>query len=152
MATIDFSPLYRSAVGYDGLANILDSAFKSESAGFPHYDIVSNDENQYTITLAVPGYVRAELEVNLADGVLTISGERKNEEPGEYLHKGIPNNKFERRFSLADTIEVTGADLTDGLLTVQLHRHIPEALKPKAIEIGSGGRVLEHQTVKKKAV
>lgn len=141
MTTIDFSPLYRSTVGFDRLASLLDGAaqLNQNSSGYPPYNIEKLDENQYGITLAVAGFEESELEIGTERGVLTVKGKRATAEDGEqrqYLHQGIATRNFERQFQLADHVEVTGANLANGLLTIELVKEVPEALKPKIITIG----------------
>lgn len=146
MTTIDFSPLYRSTVGFDSLANMLDNAMQTNSAsGYPPYDIESVDEGKYKITLAVAGFSEDELDIQTENGVLTISGKRDDEKQGNYLHRGIAKRSFERKFQLADHVEVDNAELVNGLLQVSLLKEVPEALKPKKISIGAGTDVLPHQ-------
>lgn len=140
MTTIDFSPLYRSTVGFDRMASLLDSAaqLNQNSSGYPPYNIEKLAENQYSITLAVAGFEEAELDLTTERGVLTVSGQKGTAEVDrEYLHQGIATRNFERKFQLADHVEVTGADLANGLLTIELVKKVPEALKPKKIAIGS---------------
>jgi len=148
MATIDLTPLYRSSVGFDRLASLLDSSLRGETSaggGYPPYDIEVLDENRYAITIAVAGFERGELEINVERGVLSIRG-KKAGGSGErrFLYQGIANRAFERKFNLADHVEVTEARLTNGLLHISLVREIPEAMKPRSIEI-SDAPVLEHQ-------
>lgn len=146
MTTIDFSPLYRSTVGFDSLANMLDSAMQTNTtSGYPPYDIESVDEGKYKITVAVAGFSEDELDIQIENGVLTISGKRDDEKQGNYLHRGIAKRSFERKFQLADHVEVDNAELVNGLLQVSLLKEVPEALKPKKISIGSGSDVLEHK-------
>ncbi|MBT8141868.1 MAG: Hsp20 family protein [Gammaproteobacteria bacterium] len=148
MKTLDLSPLYRSSIGFDRLASLLDASLRSDqsSSGYPPYDIEVLDENQYAITLAVAGFERDELDLQLEKGVLSIRGKKHSEDAEErnFLHKGIAHRTFERKFNLADHVEVTGADLNNGLLTIQLFKRIPEAMKPRKIEIGSNPNVIEH--------
>jgi len=154
MTTIDFTPLYRSSVGFDRLASLLDTALRSEqsSAGYPPYDIEVHDENQYSITLAVAGFDQSELDIQVENGVLTVHGKKSNgKKSRQYLYQGIANRAFERKFNLADYVEVTGADLNNGLLTISLVKEIPEAMKPKTIAINLSDNVLEHQADENKA-
>lgn len=148
MNTIDFTPLYRSSIGFDRLASLLDNALRSDqsSSGYPPYNIEVLDEDRYAISLAVAGFGRDELEIKVESGVLTINGRKAEEsETHKYLYQGIATRAFERRFNLADHVEVTGAELTNGLLTVRLTRELPEAMKPRSIPIsGSQQRVIEH--------
>ena len=154
MTRIDLSPLYRSSIGFDRMGSLLDSALRSEktTGGYPPYDIEVRGDNQYAITLAVAGFEQSELDLQVEKGVLTVRG-KKDEDNSErnYLYQGIANRAFERKFNLADHVEVSGADLNNGLLTVQLVKEIPEAMKPKSIEINLSGNVLEHQPDKEKA-
>ncbi|MFV0278143.1 MAG: Hsp20 family protein [Parahaliea sp.] len=145
MNTIDFTPLYRNSVGFDRMANLLDAAFRSDAAGagYPPYNIESLDDARYAITLAVAGFGEDELDINVEGGVLAVSGRKKDEGERKYLHRGIANRAFERKFNLAEHVEVTGASLEHGLLTVALKKEIPEAMKPRRITIGN--TVLEHE-------
>ncbi|WP_116364759.1 Hsp20 family protein [Parahaliea mediterranea] len=145
MNTIDLTPLYRNSIGFDRMANLLDAAFRSDAAGsgYPPYNIESLDESRYAITLAVAGFTEGDLEINVEGGLLTVSGRKQEEGERKYLHRGIANRAFERKFNLAEHIEVTGAKLANGLLTIDLVKEIPEAMKPRRISIGSDA--LEHQ-------
>jgi len=154
MKTIDLSPLYRSSIGFDRLANLLDASYRTEqsSSSYPPYDIEVLDENRYSITLALAGFERSELDIQVEQGVLSISGKKeKGEHARNFLHQGIAHRAFERKFNLADHVEVTGADLNNGLLTVNLLKRIPEAMKPRTIEIGGSANVIEHTAEKNKA-
>jgi molecular chaperone IbpA len=151
MNTIDLSPLYRNSVGFDRLAQILDSALRTDSSisGYPPYNIEMLDENKYAITLAVAGFSEDELDIKVDHGVLSVRGEKANNEEHKYLHQGIANRAFERKFNLADYVEVVDASLSNGLLTINLVKEIPEAMKPKKIAINQKGQVLEHQSENK---
>ncbi|CZF81289.1 heat-shock protein [Grimontia sp. AD028] len=140
MKTIDLTPLYRNSVGFDRFANLLDNAFRAESAaaGYPPYNIESLEDSKYAITLAVAGFTQEELHINVERGVLTIRGEKEKVEGKNYLYQGIANRTFERKFNLADYVEVTGADLENGLLKINLLKVIPEAMKAKSIAINGG--------------
>ena len=147
MTTIDLSPLYRSSIGFDRMGSLLDSAMRSQKAsvGFPPYDIESTGDNRYAITLAVAGFDESELELQVENGVLLVRGKKADEsEEKSYLYRGIANRSFERKFNLADHIEVSGADLKNGLLTISLVKEIPEAMKPRSIAINNGA-TLEHK-------
>ncbi|MFD2230250.1 Hsp20 family protein [Alkalimarinus sediminis] len=148
MNSIDLTPLYRSSIGFDRLASLLDSSLKSDSSvpGYPPYNIEVLDDNRYGISLAVAGFAEGELDIKVEKGVLTIRGQKESEGERKYLHQGIANRAFERKFNLADYIEVTGADLKDGLLTISLVKEIPEAMKPKTIAINQKPSVIEHKT------
>lgn len=150
MNAIDFTPLYRSTIGFDRLASLLDSALTTEKTGpgYPPYNIEVNDENIYAITLAVAGFSQSELDINVEKSVLTVRGKKTSEDTRHYLHQGIANRAFERKFSLADYIEVTGADLCNGLLTICLVKEIPEAMKPRTISIKQDQNVVEHKAGK----
>lgn len=140
MRTFDFTPLYKSAIGFDRFASLLDDALRVESQpSYPPYDIELVEENRYRITMAVAGFSRDELDIEIEGETLTISGKRaKQEGGGTYLHRGIAARSFERRFQLTDHIKVSGAALENGLLHVDLTREIPEALKPRKIDIAGG--------------
>jgi len=149
MRTFDFSPLFRSAVGFDRMMNLLDAAQQSSVEGYPPYNIEKIGDDRYQITVAVAGFGPGDLDVEVRDGQLIISGKGENgEKTGEYLHRGIARRAFERRFQLADHVEVKAADLNDGLLVVDLHREVPEAMKPRKIEIRPAGKVIESGTAK----
>ncbi len=156
MNTIDLSPLYRSSVGFDRFAALLDSALRTDQAatGYPPYNIEQKDENRYSITLAVAGFERSELDLQVEKNVLTVRGKKANTaEDRKYLYQGIATRSFERKFNLAEHVEVNDAHLDNGLLTINLVREIPEAMKPRTIAIGSAsnGSVLEHQPANIKA-
>ena len=150
MRTFDFSPLYRSAVGFDRLMNVIDAAQKNSAAdGYPPYNIEKTSEDSYQITLAVAGFGAADLDVEVRDGQLVIVGKGDSEkQDNQFLHRGIALRAFERRFQLADHVEVKAADLVDGLLKVDLEREIPEAMKPRKIDIRTGGTIIEDQSAK----
>lgn len=138
MRHLDFSPLYRSTVGFDRLFSMLDSA-GSEAPSYPPYNIERTGENTYRITMAVAGFTDEELSVEAREHVLTIKGEKVEEESEqEILYRGIASRTFERRFQIAEHVRVEGASLENGLLHVDLIREIPEAMKPRKIEISSG--------------
>ena len=149
MNRIDLTPLYRSSVGFDRFGNLLDAAFQTEktSGGYPPYNIEVVEENQYAITIAVAGFKRDELDLQVENGVLTVRGKKGDTAEKNYLHQGIATRSFERKFNLADHIEVTNADLQDGLLLVTLVKEVPEAMKPRKIQIGSASAaVIDHKT------
>ncbi len=154
MTRIDLSPLYRSSIGFDRMGSLLDSALRSEktASGYPPYDIEVRGDNQYAITLAVAGFKQSELDIQVEKGVLTVRGKKDEDESARnYLYQGIANRAFERKFNLADHVEVSDADLNNGLLTVNLVKEVPDAMKPKSISINLSGNVLEHQSDKVKA-
>jgi molecular chaperone IbpA len=139
MRTVDFTPLYRSVVGFDRLATLLEAAAKSEGpTGYPPYNIETVGENAYRIEIAVAGFKPEELEIEVKENLLTVTGRKAaNDEGRQYLHRGLAERNFERRFQLADYVIVTDANLADGLLSVSLKRELPEALKPRKIAIGA---------------
>ena len=139
MRTIDFSPLYRSAVGFDRLASLLDAAAAQDSAsGYPPYNIERTDENAYRVEIAVAGFKRDELHIEVKENLLTVQGRKTaNDENRRFLHRGLAERNFERRFQLADHVLVESAELSDGLLTISLRRELPEQLKPRTIEINT---------------
>ena len=142
MRTIDFSPLYRSVVGFDRLAALLDAAAAQEgSTGYPPYNIERTDENAYRIEIAVAGFRPEELNIEVKENLLTVQGRKAaNDDQRQFLHRGLAERNFERRFQLADYVVVTDASLDNGLLSISLKRELPEALKPRRIEINSGGQ------------
>jgi molecular chaperone IbpA len=147
MRTYDFTPLYRSAVGFDRLAGLLESAARtSQENGWPPYNIQTTGENAYRIEIAVAGFKPDELTLEVKENLLTVTGRKTaNDDAGErtYLHRGLAERDFERRFQLADYVVVRTADLADGLLSIELVRELPEALKPRQIEINTGQRLIE---------
>ena len=154
MNSIDFSPLYRSSIGFDRFASLLDHALRSDqnNNGYPPYNIEVLDENRYAITLAVAGFSRDELSIEVEQGVLTVKGSKDSDskEQRQYLHRGIANRSFERKFNLAEFVEVTDASSDDGLLTISLVKEIPEKMKPKQIAINGGNNkaTIEHKANK----
>ena len=142
MRTFDFAPLYRSTVGFDRLFSMLDQFGNVDSApSYPPYNIERTGENAYRITVAVAGFAEPELFLEVKENTLTIRGEKqtkKEEDAGEVLYQGIAARAFERRFQLADYVQVKGASLENGLLHVELEREIPEAKKPRQIHINGG--------------
>ena len=139
MRTIDFSPLYRSVVGFDRLAALLDAAGAESATGYPPYNIERTAEDAYRIEIAVAGFKPEELNVEVKENLLTVQGRKAaNDEARRYLHRGLAERNFERRFQLADYVVVTDAKLNDGLLAISLKREVPEPLKARRIEIGTG--------------
>jgi molecular chaperone IbpA len=149
MRHTDFTPFYRSAIGFDRLFQMLDTAsgFDTEG-GYPPYNIEKTGDTAYRITLAVAGFAPDEIKIEVNDTTLTVSGE-KSAETGDktYLHRGIAARTFERRYQLADHVDVTGATFENGLLHVDLVRNVPERLKPRqiAISVDAGAKQLEAQ-------
>jgi molecular chaperone IbpA len=155
MRTFDFAPLYRSTVGFDRLFSMLDQVNGVESApSYPPYNIERTGDNSYRITVAVAGFGESDLSIETKENTLTIRGEKqvKQEANGEVLYQGIAARTFERRFQLADHVEVRGANLEHGLLHVDLVREVPEAMKPRRIAIGNGNapKVVEATPVETK--
>lgn len=154
MTTIDLTSLYRNSVGFDRLASLLEGAFRAEQVvpGYPPYNIEVMDENRYAITLAVAGFADGEIDIQVERGVLNIKGKKTDDhQKRNYLHHGIAARAFERKFNLADHVEVMSAKLQNGLLSVDLKRVIPEAMKPKRIEINTGTTQVERQAESIKA-
>ena len=141
MRHVDFSPLYRSTVGFDRLFSMLDTLAQPESAQtYPPYNIERTGEDAYRITMAVAGFGENEISIEAHRNVLTVKGEKSEEtanDGAELLYRGIASRAFERRFQLADHVEVNGATLKNGLLHVDLKRNVPEEMKPRKIAIGS---------------
>lgn len=141
MRTIDFSPLYRSVVGFDRLASLLETAAADAATGYPPYNIERTDENAYRIDIAVAGFRPEELNVEVKENLLTVTGSKSGaDEARQYLHRGLAERNFERRFQLADYVIVSDANLSDGLLSISLKRELPEALKPRTVQITSGAQ------------
>lgn len=158
MNTIDLTPLYRSTIGFDRFGSLLNAALgaeKSASTGYPPYNIEVAGEDKYAITLAVAGFEEDDVEIQVENGMLTIRGKQSSDtSEREYLHQGIANRSFERKFTLADHVQVTSAEMRNGLLTLNLVKEVPEAMKPRTIAIGSNGAsdsVLEHKAGQKAA-
>ena len=155
MTTIDLTPLYRSTIGFDRFGSLLNAALgaeKSASAGYPPYNIEVVGEDRYDITVAVAGFEDDELDIQVENSVLTISGKQKSpDNERNYLHEGIARRSFERKFTLADHVEITAAELRNGLLKLNLVRNVPEAMKPRKIAINGPDNVLEHKASEKAA-
>ncbi|MGD9618155.1 MAG: Hsp20 family protein [Alphaproteobacteria bacterium] len=152
MDRFDFSPLFRSSIGFDRLARMVDAATRVDSAAlsYPPYNIEKTGDDAYRLTMAVAGFGRDELDLTVHENTLIVTGKaRKEEENGRYLHRGIARRAFERRFSLADHIKATGASLDNGLLHVDLVREVPEAMKPRQIAI-TGGEPTRPQVTEQK--
>jgi len=141
MRTVDFSPLHRSFIGFDHLASLIDAANRNEKqSGFPPYNIELIEENKYRITMAVAGFTESELAIESENNTLKITGTKANKSKIErnFIHQGIAERNFERKFQLGDHVKVIGADIENGLLHIDLEREVPEAMKPRQIKIGSG--------------
>ena len=152
MRTFDLSPLFRSTVGFDHLANMLDAATRldDQAVSYPPYNIEKLGEDNYRISMAVAGFSEGDLELTTHDHTLVIAGRaHKDDEGAEFLHRGIAGRSFERRFELADYIRVAGASLVNGLLHVELVREVPEAMKPRRIQVSTKavpeGKVIENK-------
>ncbi len=143
----DLTPLYRSTVGFDRLARMLDEASAVEATTYPPYNIERLSEDEYRITMAVAGFGPADVNIEVKGTALTVSGKKsdKPETKVEYLHQGIAARVFERRFQIADHVQVQGASLENGLLHISLKREVPEALKPRTIPVNGvvQGNVIE---------
>jgi molecular chaperone IbpA len=141
MDRFDFSPLFRSTIGFDRLTRLVDAATRVDNASlsYPPYNIERTGEDAYRLTMAVAGFSQDELEITTQENTLLVTGKaKKDEDEGRYLHRGIARRAFERRFSLADHIKVVGASLVNGMLHVELIHEVPEAAKPRKVQIGIG--------------
>ena len=135
----DFTPFRRSTVGFDRLFDLLENGASWQGAeNYPPFDLEQTDEDSYRITLAVAGFREDEIDITAQQNLLIVSGRKRDEDDRRYIHRGIAARAFERRFALADFIQVRGAELKDGMLSIQLAREIPEEMKPRRIEIGGG--------------
>lgn len=148
MRTVDFTPLYRTIVGFDRLADMIDTAAKQESGvAYPPYNIEQVGEHEYIIELAVAGFSETDIDLEIQENVLSVAGKRaagETQDNRNFLHRGIAERSFERRFHLADHIQVREARLENGLLTIRLEREVPEAMKPRRIAINgkTGAKLL----------
>ncbi|CAM2963023.1 Hsp20 family protein [Vibrio rarus] len=143
MRTVDFTPLYRNAIGFDRLLNMMESSStKNASAGYPPYNIEQQDENNYRITMAVAGFADEQLDITQKENMLIVRGERNAEEGKQYIYQGIAERDFERKFQLADYVKVVGATMENGLLHIDLQREIPEAMQPRKIAI-NGSKLID---------
>ena len=153
MRSFDFTPYRRSTVGFDRLFDFLENAGAAQADNYPPYDIEKLSDDRYRITLAVAGFSSADIDITARQNMLVVVGrkaENRNKD-GNYLHMGIATRAFERRFELADFVRVEAADMKDGLLSVELVREIPDAMKPRKIEIGTGrSHAIEAETAPKK--
>lgn len=143
-SAFDFAPFRRSTVGFDRLFDMLENSGASQGQeNYPPFDLIRSGENEYCIELAVAGFKPDEIEITAQQNVLIVSGRKSEDsssERADYIYRGIATRSFERRFALADHIQVRGADMKDGLLSIELVREIPEAMKPRKIDIGSSSR------------
>jgi len=150
-SAFDFAPFRRSTVGFDRLFDMLENSSVGQAQeNYPPFDLIKTGENDYCIQLAVAGFKPEEIDITAQQNVLIVSG-RKSDESGEkdgdFIYRGIANRSFERRFALADHIQVRGADLKDGMLAIDLVREIPEAMKPRKISVGGGARQSERSAI-----
>ena len=149
MRTYDLSPLFRSSIGFDRLGRLIEASQATEAVAYPPYNIEKLGDNAYRLTMAVAGFGEGDIELVVQNNALTVKGKAQPEpETAQFLHRGIAGRAFERHFQLADHVEVEGARLENGLLHVELVRHIPEQLKPRKIEIASGkpaSTTIEHK-------
>jgi molecular chaperone IbpA len=156
MRNVDFTPLYRSTVGFDHFADMLDRVFTNEvsQTGYPPFNIEKTDEDAYRISVAVAGFAEEDFNIEVRDHQLLVSvrkAPQEDEQAKSYLHRGIAQRGFEKRFQLADHVRVTNASYENGLLHIDLVREVPEALRPRRIEI-SGTKTIEAKPVTKKSV
>lgn len=155
MRTFDFAPLYRSTVGFDQIANMMDRVLSNDGAtpSYPPYNIEKLDDDAYRISIAVAGFSDSDLSVEVREKALIVSARKADEDESKtYLHRGIATRAFERRFHLADHVQVTGAAHANGMLHIELERQVPEALKPRQIEISSDVKAIEKDVVDAKSV
>lgn len=155
MRNFDFAPLYRSTVGFDQIANLMDRVLTAETAqpSYPPYNIEKLDDDAYRISIAVAGFSEADLSVEVREKSLIVSARKADEDEAKsYLHRGIATRAFERRFHLADHVIVTGAAHSDGMLHIELERQVPDALKPRQIQIASTTPSIAKDVVDAKSV
>ena len=152
MATLDFTPLFRTTVGFDRVPMLLSHAMQRDESGYPPYNIEKCGEEHYRIVLALAGFTKDDIEIVCEPNLLTVRGQLQPKNGHDYLHHGIATRSFERHFDLADYIEVLGATMGEGLLVIDLKRELPEALKPRRIEIGTAPfKHIEHKKLAKAA-
>jgi molecular chaperone IbpA len=155
MDRFDFSPLFRSTIGFDRLTRLVDAATRVDNSAlaYPPYNIERTGEDAYRLTMAVAGFSPAELDITVQENTLLVTGkaQKEDENGGGYLHRGIARRAFERRFSLADHMKVMGASLDNGLLSVDVVREVPEAAKPRTIKISATVEPVQPQVMEQKA-
>jgi molecular chaperone IbpA len=152
MRTIDFSPLYRTVIGFDQMASLLDASMRSDQKRptYPPYNIELTGEDKYRITMAIAGFEQSDLSIEVEGNTLTVVGQKAEEEEGkQYLYRGIAARNFERQFQLADHIKVNDASFKNGMLHIELEREIPDALKPRKIAIQTNDETSANSTVEK---
>jgi molecular chaperone IbpA len=150
-SSFDFSPLYRSSIGFDRVFDLLENASRVQTIdNWPPYDIAKTGDDTYRISMAVAGFGQEELNISAQPNLLIVTGERSAEASGEFLHRGIANRTFTRRFELADHVKVKGASLVNGLLNIDLEREIPEAMKPRRIAIAASPDAETRQAIEQK--
>ena len=150
MTTFDLTPLYRTAIGFDRLADMLTNASRTEGNGYPPYNIESTGDDDYRISMAVAGFGEGDLNIVSEQNTLTVSGSQKSSAEGEqrqFLYRGIATRSFERRFQLADHVRVESARLENGLLHIDLKRELPEQMKPRTIAINNGDSLIESSRI-----
>jgi len=151
MRTFDLSPLYRTSIGFDRLASMLDdiSGVEQDGGNYPPFNIELLEENRYRLTMAVAGFSRDELNIEVKENVLSVKGQKASaEKENQFLHRGIATRNFERRFQLADHVVVRNAEMSNGLLHVELVRELPEAMKPRTIAISAGDQASDKDSHK----
>ncbi|MGJ8664439.1 MAG: Hsp20 family protein [Marinicella sp.] len=142
----DLTPLFRTSVGFDRMAHLLDQANRTnQTTSYPPYNIESIDENNYRITLALAGFSDQDLSITSEQNTLTVKGKKASEVEAKYIHQGIANRSFERRFQLADHVKVRAASMSNGLLHIELEREIPEAMKPRTISINTEQKTIDQK-------
>ncbi|TPK10467.1 Hsp20 family protein [Mesorhizobium sp. B2-5-7] len=145
--TLDFSPLFRSSIGFDRMLNALEAASRVATIdNWPPYDTAKTGEDDYRITMAVAGFSQDDLTITQEQNMLMVSGQKAGEDNGQYLHRGLAQRSFQRRFELADHVKVIGASLVNGLLSIDLKREIPEEMKPRKVEIAAGAALPKAET------
>lgn len=140
MRSFDFAPFYRSSIGFDRMFDLLENTARLQAPDWPPYDIVKTGDNVYRISMAVAGFAQDEIQITAQPNMLVVKGEKRLDSEGEYLHQGITAGAFSRQFELADYVKVTAASLENGVLTIDLEREVPEAMKPRRIEIRGDGQ------------
>lgn len=135
MRTLDFTPLYRNAIGFDRLVNLMENQATAKSQGYPPYNIEQQEEHKYRITMAVAGFAEQDIDITQNENMLIVRGERQTEDNKNYIYQGIAERDFERKFQLADYVKVLNAVMENGLLHIDLEREVPEAMQPRKISI-----------------